>query len=67
MVERFFSELTERQLRRLSVNSVPELVAAVTRYLEHRNTQPVPFIWTKSAKQIIAKIERGLQTLASVH
>jgi transposase len=67
MVERLFSELMEKQLKRLSVNSVPELVAAVTRYLDHRNTQPKPFIWTKSAKQIIAKIERGLQTLASAH
>lgn len=67
MVERLFSELTERQLKRLAVNSVAELVGVVTEYLDHRNTQPRPFIWTKSAKQIITKIERGLQTLASVH
>lgn len=67
MVERLFSELTEKQLRRLSVNSVPELVAVVTRYLDHRNQQPKPFIWTKTAKQIISKVERGLQTLASAH
>jgi hypothetical protein len=37
------------------------------RYLDHRNTEPKPFIWTKSAKVIIAKIERGLQTFASLH
>lgn len=67
MVERLFSELSERQLKRLAVNSVAELEAVVTKYLDHRNTDPSPFIWTKNAREIIAKIERGLQTLASVH
>jgi transposase len=67
MVERLFSELTERQLRRLAVNSVPELEAVVLRYLDHRNAQPKPFVWTKTAAQIIAKIERGLQTFESLH
>jgi len=67
MVERLFSELWERQLKRLAVNSVHELIGVVTRYLEKRNTDPKPFIWTKTAKEIIAKIERGLRTLATAH
>ncbi|MGH8952967.1 MAG: IS630 family transposase [Acidimicrobiia bacterium] len=67
IVERLFSELTEKQLRRLAVNSVPELIAFVSRYLDKRNTDPKPFIWTKTADEIIAKIERGLRTLAAVH
>lgn len=67
MVERLFSELTEKQLRRLAVNSVAELEAVIMRYLEHRNQQPKPFVWTKSAAEIIAKIERGLRTLESVY
>lgn len=67
MVERLFSELTERQLRRLAVNSVAELEAVIMRYLDNRNAQPEPFIWTKSAALIIEKIERGLRTLASAH
>lgn len=67
MVERLFSELSQRQLKRLAVNSVAELEAVVMRYLDHRNDRPRPFIWTKSAAQIIEKIERGLQTLGSVH
>jgi transposase len=67
MVERLFSELTEKQLRRLAVNSVAELEAAIRRYLDNRNLQPDPFVWTKSAAEIIAKIERGLRTLESVH
>lgn len=67
MVERLFSELTEKQLKRLAVTSVAELESVVMAHLDHRNTQPTPFIWRKSAKEIIVKIERGLQTLASVH
>jgi transposase len=67
MVERLFSELSEKQLKRLAVSSVAELETVVMRYLDHRNTQPKPFIWTKSAKDIIVKIERGLQTFASLH
>ncbi|MBI4539853.1 MAG: IS630 family transposase, partial [Gemmatimonadetes bacterium] len=66
-VERLFSELTEKQIKRLAVTSVAELEAAITRYLNHRNLQPKPFVWTKNAAEIIAKIQRGLQTFASVH
>jgi transposase len=67
MVERLFSELSQKQLKRLAVNSVAELEAVVMRYLDTRNDRPRPFIWTKSAAQIIEKIERGLQTLGSGH
>ena len=67
IVERLFSELTEKQLRRLAVNSVPELTTFVMRYLDNRNTDPRPFIWTKTAEEIITKIQRGLRTLAAVH
>lgn len=67
MVERLFSALTERQLKRLAVTSVGELEAVVLRYLDHRNEDPRPFIWTKTAAEIIEKIERGLRTFASLH
>lgn len=67
LVERFFSELTERQLRRLAVTSVPQLEDAIDAYIHHRNTDPTPFVWTKSAKEIIRKIERGLRTLEALH
>jgi len=51
MVERLFSELTEEQLRRLAVNSVGELVHFVTNYLDHRNDDPYPYVWTKGAQR----------------
>lgn len=67
MVERLFSELTEKQLRRSAVNSVQELISDVSAYLDRRNTDPKPYIWTKTANEIITKIKRGLRTLAAVH
>ena len=67
LAERLFGELDERQLRRLAVNSVAELVDTIDAYIRHRNQDPKPFVWTKSAKTIIEKIERGLRTLEAVH
>jgi len=67
LVERFFGELDERQLRRLAVTSVGELVGVINAYISNRNEDPAPFTWTKSAQQIIEKIERGLRTLEAVH
>jgi hypothetical protein len=67
LVERFFSELTERQLRRLAVSSVGELEAHITRFIETRNQDPKPFVWTASVEQIIEKVERGNNTLSTLH
>lgn len=67
LVERLFSELDQRQLKRLAVTSVGELIAAIETYLDHRNEDPKPFIWTKSAQEILDKIERGLRTLETAH
>jgi len=67
LVERLFGELTTRQLKRLAVNSVDELIAAITNYLDHRNQNPRPFVWTASAPDILKKVRRGFATLASQH
>ncbi|SRR5712692_5672755 len=67
LVERLFAELTERQLRRLAVTSVDELIAAITRYLEQRNADPKPFVWTASVRHILAKVKKANETLATVH
>ncbi len=67
MVERLFAELDNRQLKRLAVNSVPQLIDAIDAYLERRNLDPTPFVWTKFAKDILTKINRGLHTLAAQH
>jgi transposase len=67
LVERFFSELTTRQLKRLAVSSVPELVEAITGYVEQRNETPKPFAWTASVDSILTKVSKANQTLASQH
>lgn len=67
LVERFFGELDQRQLKRLAVTSVGQLIAAIDAYILNRNEEPTPFVWTKSAQEIIKKIQRGLNTLETAH
>ena len=63
-VERFFADLSERQIRRGVHRSTEELEAAIVSYIETVNQNPRPFIWTKSADDILAAIQRFcLQTL----
>jgi transposase len=57
-VERWFATLTERKLRRGTHRSTRQLESAIRQYLEHYNTDPKPFVWTKSADDIMASIER---------
>lgn len=63
MVERFFRDLSEQQLRRGVFRSVPELEHAVLGYVDKHNKAPAPFIWTKSASDILEKVKRGRQSL----
>ena len=67
LVERFLSELTQRQIKRLAVHSVPELVRAITAYIENRNRSPKPFIWTATVKTILDKVRCANATLATLH
>jgi len=59
MVERFFRDITDQRLRRGVFTSVPELIAAIDEYIAHHNTRPKPFIWTKSARDILQKVIRA--------
>ena len=58
-VERFFGLLTEQQIRRGAHRSTKELETAIMAYDRlHRNAEPKPFRWTKSAGSILSAIER---------
>ena len=57
-VERWFAALTERQIRRGTHRSTTELERAIESYLADCNEQPAPFIWTKTADQILASLKR---------
>ena len=63
MVERFFRTLTDRQIRRGVFTSVKELEARLAEYIDTYNENPQPFVWTKSAKQILDKVGRARQAL----
>ena len=65
MVERFFRDITTERLRRGVFTSVPELIGAIDEYIAHHNTQPKPFIWTKSARDILQKVIRANSHLSS--
>jgi transposase len=63
LVERWFKELTDRRLRRGTFSSVSELQHAIEVWAEHWNDNPRPFIWHKTAEEIIAKVRRGRAAL----
>ena len=67
MVERFFAEITRNRIRRGAFKSVAELKSAIMEYLENHNADPKPFIWTKSAGEILEKVARAKQVLESIH
>lgn len=65
MIERFFRDISENRLRRGIFTSVPELVTAIDEYIAHHNNDPKPFIWTKSARDILQKVIRANDRLSS--
>jgi transposase len=58
LVERWFAALTEKQLRRGVHRSTRELETAIRRYVEITNGHPKPFVWTKTADEILASVAR---------
>ena len=60
-MERWFAELTNKRVRRGVFRSVKELEAAIREYIEVHNENPKPFVWTKTADQILASIARFAQ------
>jgi len=66
LVERFFALITADAIRRGVFTSVAELEATIADYLTNHNAKPTPFVWTKSADVILAKVSRARATLAAV-
>jgi transposase len=65
MVERFFRDISENRLRRGVFTSVPELVNAIDGYIAHHNVKPKPFVWTKTARDILQKVIRANNRLSA--
>ena len=61
VVERWFAELTNRKLRRSAHNSVQDLEADILAWIDAWNDDPKPFVWTKTADEILENIARYIQ------
>ena len=63
IVEQFFRRLGQKRLKRGVFRSVPELITAILEYVDSSNDDPKPFVWTKSAEQILEKVGRARAAL----
>lgn len=68
LVERWFAEITNKRIRRGIFRSVKELEQAISEYIIVHNEDPKPFVWTRTADEILASIARFAQrTRSTVH
>jgi hypothetical protein len=63
LVERWFAELTTRKLRRSAHRSVAELEADIRAWTAAWNKDPKPFVWTKTADEILENLAGYLQRI----
>jgi transposase len=56
LVERWFSDITSKRIRRGSFKNVKELIMAIKQYIESHNQNPKVFVWTASVESIMRKI-----------
>jgi transposase len=58
LVESWFGKLTQKQIRRGIHRSTHELETAIKQYMDITNENPKPFVWTKTADQILKSVKR---------
>jgi transposase len=63
LVERWFSELTTRKLRRSAHRSIRQLTDDLTAWVATWNTHPKPFVWRKTADEILDNLKKYLTNL----
>ena len=66
LVERFFAEITAKRIRRGSYDSINDFEEAIHDYLLYHNARPKPFIWSKTAEDIITRERRALAKLDQI-
>ncbi len=67
LVERWFAELTNKRIRRGAFRSVRELESAIREFIEVHNEDPKPFVWTRTADQILDCISRYARRTLTSH
>jgi len=63
IVEQFFRRLDQKRLKRGVFRSVRELIIAILDFVDGNNDDPKPFVWTKTAEQILEKVGRARAAL----
>lgn len=64
LVERWFDDLTMKQIRRGAYRSVAQPKAGIQEFIDAHHDDPKPFVWTKSPDEILASIARFAQRTA---
>lgn len=59
LVERFFSEITEKWIKRGAHTSVADLESSIRYYIDRHNENPKPFVWRKSPEAILQSVARA--------
>jgi transposase len=67
MVEIWFSILTKQQVRRGVYHDVPELISAIEHFIQGYNDRAQPFIWTKTADQVLTKAIKEQPNSGTLH
>lgn len=67
LVECWFAELTNKRIRRGAFRSVKERETAIREYIEIHNEDLTPFVWTRTADQMLASIARFAQRTRTAH
>jgi transposase len=65
LVERWFATLTDKQLRRGVHRSTRDLETTILHYIDITNERPKPFVWTKTADEILASVARFCQRISN--
>jgi transposase len=65
LVERLFADVTQRCVRRGTHTNVAQLEKAMLAYLDQRNRDPKPFVWTADADLILGKVQRLCERISN--
>ena len=63
LVERFFSTLSQKWIKRGAHTSVADLEASIRDYLDRHNAEPKPFVWRKGAAEILESVARAAKKI----
>jgi transposase len=64
LVERWFAELTTKKIKRGAHTSVPNLEGDIRGWIATWNEDPRPFVWVKTADQILASLARYCERIS---